>query len=55
MQMDILFVDSIHVLKQGSDVNYILFEVLPVLKKGVVVHFYYIFLFNYPKKGLCSM
>lgn len=47
---DILFVDSSHVLKQGSDVNYILFEVLPVLKKGVVIHFHDIFLFNYPKQ-----
>lgn len=46
---DILFIDSSHVLKQGSDVNYILFEVLPVLKKGVVIHFHDIFLFNYPK------
>jgi hypothetical protein len=46
---DILFIDSSHVLKQGSDVNYFLFEVLPILKKGVVIHFHDIFLFNYPK------
>jgi len=35
---DILFVDSGHVSKTGSDVNYIVFEVLPVLKPGVLVH-----------------
>jgi cephalosporin hydroxylase len=46
---DILFVDSSHVLKQGSDLNYILFQILPILKSGVVIHFHDIFLFNYPK------
>ena len=32
---DILFVDSTHVAKCGSDVNYIFFEILPLLKRGV--------------------
>lgn len=37
---DILFIDSTHVLKTGSDVHYELFKVLPVLKPGVLVHFH---------------
>jgi len=37
---DILFIDSSHVSKCGSDVNHLLFEVLPALKAGVVVHFH---------------
>lgn len=48
---DILFVDSTHVSKTGSDVNYILFEILPALQKGVLVHFHDIFYpFEYPKE-----
>jgi predicted O-methyltransferase YrrM len=35
---DILFVDSSHVLKLGSDVEFLFFEVLPRLRSGVVVH-----------------
>jgi len=47
---DILFVDSSHVSKCFSDVNYILFHVLPNLPKGVIVHFHDIFCnFEYPK------
>lgn len=46
---DILFIDSTHVSKIGSDVNYLFFEILPRLKKGVVVHFHDIFYpFEYP-------
>jgi hypothetical protein len=40
---DILFVDSSHIAKTGSDLNYILFEILPVLKPGVLIHFHDIF------------
>ncbi len=47
---DILFVDSTHVSKTGSDVNMILFEILPLLQKGVIIHFHDIFFpFEYPK------
>ncbi|NND61914.1 MAG: class I SAM-dependent methyltransferase [Flavobacteriaceae bacterium] len=47
---DILFVDSSHVAKCGSDVNYIFFEILPLLNKGVYIHFHDIFYpFEYPK------
>ncbi|HEY6131479.1 MAG TPA: class I SAM-dependent methyltransferase, partial [Halioglobus sp.] len=37
---DILFIDSTHVSKIGSDVNYIFFEILPRLAQGVIVHFH---------------
>ena len=37
---DILFIDSSHVLKTGSDVHYALFHILPVLRPGVLVHFH---------------
>ena len=47
---DVLFVDSTHVAKPGSDVNWLLFEVLPRLARGVVVHFHDIHHpFEYPK------
>ncbi len=46
---DILFIDSSHVSKVGSDVNYIIFELLPRLKPGVVVHLHDIYFgFEYP-------
>ena len=46
---DILFIDSTHVSKIGSDVNYLLFEILPRLKKGVYILFHDIFYpFEYP-------
>ncbi len=35
---DLLFIDSSHVCKTGSDVNYYLFEILPRLKPGVLIH-----------------
>jgi predicted O-methyltransferase YrrM len=48
---DILFIDSTHVAKTGSDVNYILFEILPRLKAGVLIHFHDIFFpFEYPRE-----
>jgi len=48
---DILFIDSTHVSKTGSDVNRILFEILPRLVPGVHVHFHDVFYpFEYPKE-----
>ena len=48
---DVLFIDSSHVAKTGSDVNYLFFEVLPRLKKGVRIHVHDIFLpHDYPKQ-----
>ena len=35
---DILFIDSTHISKTGSDVNFIFFEIFPRLKKGVKIH-----------------
>jgi len=47
---DILFVDSSHVAKTGSDVLHILFNIVPLLKKGVLVHFHDILWpFEYPE------
>lgn len=40
---DILFIDSSHMSKLNSNVNHILFNVLPVLKSGVMIHFHDIF------------
>ncbi len=37
---DILFIDSSHVVKAGSDVNHEIFEILPRLRQGVHVHFH---------------
>ncbi|MBU6199666.1 MAG: hypothetical protein KGP08_08415, partial [Xanthomonadaceae bacterium] len=48
---DILFIDSSHVAKTGSDVNYLYFEVLPRLASGVRVHIHDIFLpHDYPRE-----
>jgi Methyltransferase domain len=48
---DILFLDSSHVSKTGSDVNYLLFEILPALKPGVLVHIHDIlYPFEYPEE-----
>jgi hypothetical protein len=41
---DILFVDTTHVLKTGSDVQHILLTVLPSVPVGVLVHIHDIFL-----------
>jgi predicted O-methyltransferase YrrM len=52
---DILFIDSTHVVKTGSDVNYLIFEILPSLKKGVLIHFHDVFYpFEYPKNWVLS-
>lgn len=48
---DILFIDSTHVSKIGSDVNHIFFNLLPRLKSGVYIHFHDIYFpFEYPKE-----
>ena len=52
---DILFIDSSHVVKTASDVHFILFDVLPILKRGVFIHFHDVFYpFEYPKKWVLS-
>lgn len=53
---DILFIDSSHVSKAGSDVNFIYFEVLPRLRPGVLVHIHDIFLpHDYPKEWVIDL
>jgi len=50
-QGDILFVDSSHVCKIGSDVQFEFLEVLPRIRPGVVVHIHDIFMpVEYPKQ-----
>jgi len=41
---DIVFIDSSHVARIGSDVNYLFLEVIPRLQPGVIVHVHDIFL-----------
>ncbi len=46
---DLLFVDSTHTVKPGSEVNRIILEVLPRLSAGVYVHFHDIYFpYDYP-------
>jgi Methyltransferase domain len=48
---DILFIDSTHVSKTGSDVNYLLLRVLPRLKPGVLIHIHDMFIpYEYPRE-----
>ena len=51
---DLLFIDSTHTVKPGSDVNKIILEVLPGLKKGVYVHFHDIYFPYDYKRDLLS-
>lgn len=47
---DVLFIDSTHVVKAGSDVGFLFFEVLPRLPAGVWVHIHDMFWpFEYPR------
>lgn len=46
---DLLFIDSSHVAKTDSDVNFLFFDVLPRLAAGVLIHLHDIFLpHDYP-------
>ncbi len=47
---DILFVDTTHTVKLGSEVNRIVLHLLPLLAPGVIVHFHDIHLpYEYPR------
>jgi hypothetical protein len=49
-QNDILFIDSGHAVRIGSDVNFLYLDVLPRLAPGVIVHIHDIGLpYEYPK------
>jgi hypothetical protein len=53
---DILFIDGSHMLKYGSDVEHVFFNILPILKKGVLIHFHDIFLpLPYPKEWVYDL
>ena len=46
---DILFIDSSHVAKVGSDVNYLMSEIIPRVPVGMLIHFHDVFWpFEYP-------
>ena len=48
---DILFIDSSHVSKTGSDLNHLMFKVLPRLASGVLVHFHDVYYpLEYPRE-----
>ena len=48
---DVLFIDSSHVAKTGSEVNYLFFEILPALAPGVYVHIHDVhYPFEYPRE-----
>jgi len=50
---DILFIDSTHVSKFNSDVNYVFHKILPALAHGVHIHFHDVFYpFEYPREWL---
>jgi hypothetical protein len=50
---DALFIDSSHIVKPGSDVNWLYLEVLPTLPTGTLVHIHDIFWpFEYPIEWL---
>lgn len=50
---DFLFADTAHIAKAGSEVNWIVFNILPRLPAGVIVHFHDVFWpFEYPKDWL---
>jgi len=52
---DILFIDSSHVIRPQGDVMFEIFEILPLLKPGVLIHFHDIFTPNdYPEDWIVS-
>ena len=52
---DILFIDSSHVSKTGSDVNFEIFNILTNLNSGVIIHFHDVFYpFEYPKEWVLA-
>jgi hypothetical protein len=50
---DVLFIDSSHVGKLGSDVNHYFFAIFPVLASGVYIHIHDVFYpFEYPSSWI---
>jgi hypothetical protein len=47
---DVLFIDSSHVSKLASDVNFLYLQVLPLLDRGIIIHVHDIYIpYEYPK------
>ena len=52
---DILFIDSSHISKFNSDVNYLIHQILPELSDGVYIHFHdVVYPFEYSKKAILN-
>lgn len=52
---DLLFIDSTHAVKPGSEVNRMVLEVLPLLSAGVFVHFHDIYFpYDYPRRVISA-
>jgi predicted O-methyltransferase YrrM len=52
---DVLFIDSSHEIRVGNDVVHLLLNIVPTLKKGVVIHLHDIFLpFEYPRQWVIN-
>jgi predicted O-methyltransferase YrrM len=50
-----LFIDSTHTVKPGSEVNYLILEILPRLPPGSWVHFHDIYFpYDYPRDIMCT-
>lgn len=50
---DILFIDSSHITKSASDVNFLFFNILPILPSGVIIHVHDIFYpLEYPENWI---
>jgi methyltransferase family protein len=50
---DFLFIDSSHIVKCGSDLQLLMFDIFPLLPSGVFVHFHDVFYpFDYPSEWL---
>ena len=50
---DFLFIDSSHIVKCGSDLQLLIFDIFPLLPSGVFVHFHDVFYpFDYPSEWL---
>lgn len=53
---DIVFIDTTHTVKPAGDVNYLLLEVLPILRPGVIVHVHDVFLpWEYPRHWIVGL
>jgi hypothetical protein len=49
-------IDSSHTVRTGSDVNYLILEVLPRLRPGTIVHFHDIYFpYDYPRDALNTL